>query len=680
LRIKNLPLATAIAIMASLVIAVVFSALIGFLSWSSNRTAVRQVHEHLSQQMSAIAIALEDNFLAAQQSAKLRLNMYKNMLPAQNFSLSQESITTEGSLAGVPVIKVGDLALNNNMAFLEKVKTMLEADPAVMVLHNGKFVRVATFLKKDGKSQIGVPLANDSREAQTLLKGETFYGMVNRSGVYYMSIFEPVYDSKKTLIGAISVRVGVDDIMARLRQSISGIKVAQTGYAYVMQPGKTVEDTIMLVHPSLAGKRVGDLNNTQLTETVGALINVRNGVLHYPWTDSKTGVSGDKIAAVAEVKHAGWIVGSGSWEAEFTAEARSLRNGLILAAALCGVLTVALIAWAIRRGLAPVQLLVESVREMGAGNLSRNLADVPANSHNEVDRLQGSLSRMQQDMAGVIRRITQSAQALGQVAGQLDQGSDRVLTSSGHQADAASTLSSAVEEMASSIGHVSDNASRAEQLAQHTADAAQAGSRKVSEVASEMHQVEAEIMSAAQVVHALGQRTSEISQVIQIIKEVADQTNLLALNAAIEAARAGEQGRGFAVVADEVRKLAERTTQSTLEISQSIGSVQQESGEVVRRIEQVVERIGSGVQAVEDAGRVLGEIESQSKQAVDAVAGIASSMREQSGASQSIADGVETIANMSEANSQSCRDNREHTQQLGQLARELDSMVSGFRV
>ena len=397
MRIKNLPLATAIAIMASLVIAIVFSTLIGFLSWSSNRTAVRQVHEHLSQQMSAIAIVLEDNFLAAQQSAKVRLNMYKHMLPAQTFSLSQDSAPADGPLAGVPVIKVGDLALNNNMAFLEKVKTMLEADPAVLVLHQGKFVRVATFLQKDGKPQIGVPLADDSKEARTLHKGETFYGMVNRGGVYYMSIFEPVYDSRKTLIGAISVRVGVDDIMARLRQSISGIKVAQTGYAYVMQPGKTVEDTIMLVHPSLAGKRVGDLNNTQLTQTVGALINVRNGVLHYPWTDSKTGVSGDKIAAVAEVKNAGWIVGSGSWEAEFTAEARSLRNGLILAAALSGVLTVALIAWAIRRGLAPVQLLVESVREMGAGNLSRNLADVPANSHNEVDRLQGSLSRMQHD-------------------------------------------------------------------------------------------------------------------------------------------------------------------------------------------------------------------------------------------------------------------------------------------
>lgn len=117
-----------------------------------------------------------------------------------------------------------------------------------------------------------------------------------------------------------------------------------------------------------------------------------------------------------------------------------------------------------------------------------------------------------------------------------------------------------------------------------------------------------------------------------------------------------------------------------MEISSSIGSVQQESGEVVRRIEQVVERIAAGVQAVENAGQVLGEIEAQSKQAVTAVAGIAVSMREQSGSSQSIADSVETIAAMSEANSQACRDNREHTRQLSQLASDLDGMVSRFKV
>ena len=680
MRIKHLPLATAIAIMASLVITVIFSCLIGFLSWSSNRTAVRQVHEHLSQQMSAIAIALEDNFLSAQQSAKLRLGMYKNMLPSQSFTVTQEGVPSEGPLAGVPVIKAGELVLNNNMPFLEKVKGILDADPAVMVLHNGKFVRVATFLKKDGKSQIGVPLADDSKEAKTLHKGETFHGMVNRSGVFYMSIFEPVYDSNKKLIGAILVRVSVDDIMARLRQSISNIKVGQTGYAYVMQPGKTVDDTVMLVHPTLAGKRVGDMKNEQLTRVVGELIATRNGLLHYYWDDAKSGVSGDKIAAVAEVKNAGWIVGSGSWEDEFTAEARNLRNGLILAAALSGVLTVTLIAWAIRRGLAPVQTLVESVRQMGAGDFSRTLNANDEASRNEVDRLQNSLSGTQRDIAGVLRRMADSARALGQVTSQLDQSSDKVMDSSGHQADAAATLARTAEEMANSIGHVSDNASQAEQLAQHTADAAQAGSHKVNEVASEMHQIENEIMSAAQVVHTLGQRTSEINQVIQLIKEVADQTNLLALNAAIEAARAGEQGRGFAVVADEVRKLAERTTQSTMEISSSIGSVQQESGEVVRRIEQVVERIAAGVQAVENAGQVLGEIEAQSKQAVTAVAGIAVSMREQSGSSQSIADSVETIAAMSEANSQACRDNREHTRQLSQLASDLDGMVSRFKV
>ena len=107
MRIKHLPLATAIAIMASLVITVIFSCLIGFLSWSSNRTAVKQVHEHLSQQMSAIAIALEDNFLSAQQSAKLRFGMYKHMLPSQSFTVTQEGAPSEGLLRDWPSVGSG---------------------------------------------------------------------------------------------------------------------------------------------------------------------------------------------------------------------------------------------------------------------------------------------------------------------------------------------------------------------------------------------------------------------------------------------------------------------------------------------------------------------------------------------------------------------------------------------
>ena len=159
-----------------------------------------------------------------------------------------------------------------------------------------------------------------------------------------------------------------------------------------------------------------------------------------------------------------------------------------------------------------------------------------------------------------------------------------------------------------------------------------------------MHAIAGEIHGTAGVVNQLGQRTSDISRVLELIKDIADQTNLLALNAAIEAARAGEAGRGFAVVADEVRQLAERTTRSASEIDQLIAGVQTESQAVVEQMRAVSQRMNAGVAAVEAAGGTLECIESQSRQAVEAVSSIAGSTREQSNASQTISHSVGRIA------------------------------------
>ena len=283
-------------------------------------------------------------------------------------------------------------------------------------------------------------------------------------------------------------------------------------------------------------------------------------------------------------------------------------------------------------------------------------------------------------MVGLLEAIDKQAVELALDGDETSRASASMADTAQQEALAAGALTDSVNAFLDSAARIAESA----QSTRHDADAAltlsREGAQLAQSAATRMDSLSRTVSQAADTIQVLDQRADKIASMTSVIKDIADQTNLLALNAAIEAARAGEQGRGFAVVADEVRKLAERTTQSTMEISSSIGSVQQESGEVVRRIEQVVERIAAGVQAVENAGQVLGEIEAQSKQAVTAVAGIAVSMREQSGSSQSIADSVETIAAMSEANSQACRDNREHTRQLSQLASDLDGMVSRFKV
>ena len=623
--------------------------------------------------MTAIAASLDDSFKSAQETARLRLEIYKRMLPGP--------IHVGGSQDGVPVLKSGEIILNGNLDFLGNIRKLVDADPAVMALHDGKFVRVATFLKnKEGKSQMGVPLDANGKEAQTLRQGKTFFGMVNRDGKFYVSIFEPVLDDKQQPIGAISIRVGIDPILERMRKNIASIKVGQTGYAFVIAQGKDAASSTMLVHPSAQDKLVGEAGSPQFTEVVQGMLDTKNGIYHYPWHDARTGDTGDKITAVATVGDTGWIVGAGSWEDEFTADPRALRNKMILALCIGAAAILAMVGLITRHRLKPVGSMVGIVRDMGHGDLSRKLDTGPAGSRCETDLLAASLATMQASMAGMIGQIGHASQELSRAVETMSASSATVQHDTEQQSHAATGLAAAVEELSVSISQVSEHAQTAESLSGHATAAARDGNAKMGEVSSEMARIEAEITEAAGVVNQLGERTMQISHVVEIIKDVADQTNLLALNAAIEAARAGEQGRGFAVVADEVRKLAERTTASAEEISTSIGTVQRESGDVVQRIRSVAARMGSGVEQVEAAGQMLNDIEVQSTQAVAAVSNIAGSTREQSGASQDIARGVEHIASMCTANSQACRSNSDSASHVGQLAEELAGMVARFKV
>jgi len=286
-----------------------------------------------------------------------------------------------------------------------------------------------------------------------------------------------------------------------------------------------------------------------------------------------------------------------------------------------------------------------------------------------IVRLQETLGRIRNDMETVRGAVVSMAGASANVA-----------SGSAHQRDSTESMAAAVEEMTVSINHIASNANSVMTLSRDAGDVSRQGGEIIVQTVEGMDQIAGSVSAAAQVIEVLGKESQQISSVVQVIRDIAEQTNLLALNAAIEAARAGEQGRGFAVVADEVRKLAERTASSTGDIGQMVAKIQQAAQGAVAEMQQVVDRVGGGRALASDAGSRMHEIRERSEKVADAVAEITASLRQQSVVSQDIAGHVNTISRMAEDNHAASDNAAQSSQQLDQLASGVTSALARFRV
>lgn len=323
-----------------------------------------------------------------------------------------------------------------------------------------------------------------------------------------------------------------------------------------------------------------------------------------------------------------------------------------------------------------MKYLQQALARVAAGDLNTRVDFAHDNEFGEMARhLEStleSLRKMVTSMTAAAGTVTHEANLLADTVSQVEQ-------SSHNQSLAAAETSAAVQQIAVSIEQVTQNARETLSISNAGSILCENGKNVVNQAASEMAGISEAVAESARLIAALNNRSGEISKITLVIKDIADQTNLLALNAAIEAARAGEQGRGFAVVADEVRKLAERTAKATSEINLMVKGIQSDTQNSMTVMENSKIKVSDGVALANQATHSLSAIDAGAKRTAQSIGEIASATHEQHGASQDIARNVERISTMAEGNSRSITNLSGAVHNLKDLARHFELTVAQFQ-
>ena len=678
MEIKDISIKYKIIIFA-LILSIIPVTIIGLYAYNETQSSLNaEIQNKLTEQVKLEKDTVDMTFSLAQNNVNNSLGVAK----AQFYSRGKPSIVN-GKM------QLGDnYVLNGNFEIVDSVKNMVGGTATVFQVIGEEAVRISTnVINTDGSRAVGTTVSKPVYDA-VIMRGETYYGRAWVVNAWYLTAYEPIKDGSGKIIGILYVGIPEDPFVNQIKEKMKSIVVGKTGYLYVIDSKGN-----LIIHPDREGENLYEY------DFIKEITLTKEGYIQYPWEGR------DKVVAYTYYEPRDWIIASGSYIEDFSDPIYAIRNGLIIVILIFSVLGSIIGIWFSRYLTRPIGRMLRISNKIAAGDLT---VVVKRLSNDEIGQLFGALGTMTENLRSVIGKVQSSALKVASTAHELSASSEEmkastdqisnttqdIATGVSSQATKMAEISRAMKEMSESVQQVAINSQKASEGAGAASTTAQKVGRLSEDVAKKMSEIQSTVDGSATAIKQLDGKSQQIGEIISVITNIADQTNLLALNAAIEAARAGEHGRGFAVVADEVRKLAEESRGAANQITGLIKDIQQGTKQAVTTMEQGTKTVGEGTKNIADTVNAIDEIVKAAAEVATMVQEIAAAAQEQSASVQEVTSSVEDVSAISQesaAGTQETSASAEEqsatmdqlvnaAQEMAKLSNELQAEVAKFKI